>query len=144
MKPITIQADEYVTRGKKKKQTTHEVVVTTLGPIKEAVQALDGECHTMVSFFPEERSANLCVSGGNGGRYFVTVTEGINDAFHTLLDPHLKPGTNADEELLLVTGGQEVTKSRSETVDLKTALKAAVHWAKCYEMLPSLRWRRDG
>ena len=101
--------------------------------IESAIRQLDGRQRTEVSI-AGDGEAHMSITGGNG-TYLISATPN-NDVFYDLRNPDGAP----DEKFKIVSGGQTVTASAEEVVDLDTALQAARTFAEWGTFDPTLAW----
>jgi hypothetical protein len=92
-----------------------DIADPSLEDITNAIAALDGKRHTMVTL-KGEGDAHFAVGGGAEGQYVVYATFD-NEHFFTLMSPG-----RSDSKVLLRVGGQEGDYPKDVVVDLRTAL----------------------
>jgi hypothetical protein len=119
-----------------------EILSPTLKQVLEAVRRLNGKNTTSINI--ELVRKHLTIGGGNEGRYiaFLTQIRAGEETFFNLLSSRA-PAKASDEELGVVAGRQYGLYPRRHVVDLKTAIRAARHFALYGTKCPSLIWEKQ-
>ncbi|MEZ0611151.1 Imm1 family immunity protein [Fibrella sp. WM1] len=80
--------------------------------------------------------------GGGLGAYVCTYTQGEQEAYFNLINPHA-PTDEEAEEVTVVTGGQAGTFPPAIVVDRSLAEQAIRYFIRHEQMDPSLIWEED-
>jgi Immunity protein Imm1 len=104
--------------------------------IESAIRQLDGRHRSEVSI-AGNGEAHMSITGGSGV-YLISATPN-NDIFYELRNSAGAP----EKSIKLVSGGQMVTVSAEEAVDLEMALRAARTFAETGEFDKSLTWETN-
>jgi hypothetical protein len=101
--------------------------------IETAIRHLDGQQRSEVSI-AGGGEAHMSITGGNG-HYLVSAMPN-NDRFYELRNPN----GNSEKHIKVVSGGQTVTVSTEEPVELAVALRAARTFAETGDFDSALTW----
>ena len=111
-----------------------EVAKPTAQQIEDAIRALDGGVHTLLTISAPGRG-HLSVGGGENALYVVYATRD-GDCFFSACRI-----TDSSELVRLNAGGQVGEFPANRCVDLETALSAASDFAETTELDPAIQWK---
>ena len=119
------------------KSNNQESSPQTVDDATDAVKRLNGRNHTQVVLRGKDRV--LIVAGGNEGRYSVVLAVGVDQMFYTLTNPD----GAADQDVIIVTGGQAGAFPQNQCVTLEAAIAATSDFFDSGEPSPALTWQRE-
>ncbi len=105
--------------------------------VEQCVRQLDGVRRTEVLISHRGDDVFLGVCGGASGRYYVGVRTADEENLAVVGHP------DAQGEVVMLTGGQEVRYPSRFLVDLETAIRVAKHYFEQSTLTTDVAWEPD-
>lgn len=138
MTSFVTTVNESISKGAKTQSVQQPL--TELKQVEEALKRLDGKARSeLVLEGPDDTI--MIIGGGDGQRYVVSIAVNVDEE---LFELQRSNGAEqpTQQQVPLVTGGQLGSYDWNRVVDLATATRAAVSFARDGKPDPGLQWLR--